>query len=316
MCPRRQDAGEVIVATRVRVNIGLHVDAVLAGVVDQLDDLVHAAPVQLVGNLDVEDLHCDARAPADLDDLADGVEDAGALVANMSDEDAAMPGHHLAQLDHVVGRRQRIGRHRQHAREPAGALLHRLVDQRSHLVELRRRRPLVRIAHDGFPDVAQADKRRDVGGHAGSLPEIEVSAQGGPLLRLPLDREHRRSQLAPVGTGRAAFAQDLGGDALANLALGIAVFEQREVGMRMDVNEAGCHDQTAGVNLAFAGAGRDASEGRDFVAPDGQIAVPPGIAAAIDNLAVADDQIVKGVLVLRRFGEGHHGGEDDWEKNQ
>jgi hypothetical protein len=81
----------------------------------------------------VQDLHGHAGTPADLDRLADGLEDAGPLVAHVGHEDAAVTGHHLAQLDQVVGGRQRVRRHGQGARQAAGALLHRLFDQGLHL---------------------------------------------------------------------------------------------------------------------------------------------------------------------------------------
>src|SRR5262249_45067187 len=68
--PGRQDAGQVVVAARVRIDVGADIDPALAGRVDQLDDLAHAPPVGPVGDLDVQDLHGHAGPPADFDDLA------------------------------------------------------------------------------------------------------------------------------------------------------------------------------------------------------------------------------------------------------
>ena len=51
------DGGEIVVAARVGINVCLHVDAALAGVVNQGDDLVHMAPVFLVRDLDVDHVH-------------------------------------------------------------------------------------------------------------------------------------------------------------------------------------------------------------------------------------------------------------------
>ncbi len=58
------------------------------------------------------------------------------LVADVRDEDAAVARDHLAQLDHFVGGRQSIGRHGEHARQALRSLLHRLLDERLHLLEL------------------------------------------------------------------------------------------------------------------------------------------------------------------------------------
>ena len=60
------------------------------------------------------------------------------------------------------------------------------------------------------------------------------------------------------GPAELAFAEDLGGDALADLALGVAVFQQHVVGMRVHVDEAGRDDSPlASISrLAVAGGTR------------------------------------------------------------
>ena len=44
------------------------------------------------------------------------------------------------------------------------------------------------------------------------------------------------------------MADDLGGDALAHLALGLGIDRQREVGMGLDVDEAGRDGEAGGVD--------------------------------------------------------------------
>src|SRR5262249_55573460 len=150
-------------------------------------------------DLDVQDLDLDAGAAADLDGLGNGGEHIRSLVADVGDVDTAVLRDDLAQLDDLIRSRDGAGRHGEHAGKPGRPLLHRLLDQRLHLLKLIARRPGVRLAHDAFPDVAQADEGGDVDRDAGALDEIEVAADGGPGLALAFDFDARRRALALVG---------------------------------------------------------------------------------------------------------------------
>ena len=182
-------------------------------------------PAALVGDLDVQDLDLDAGPSADLDDFADGIEDAGPLAADVGNEDPLVTGHDLAELDDFVGPGQesRSGVWARAARQAGGALLHGLCDELLHLLELGRSGPGMRGAHHALPDVAEADERGDVDRDAGLLRLIEVFAQRRGPNRLPADPDAHGIELADARAGRFAFAEDLGGDPLANLALGPAV---------------------------------------------------------------------------------------------
>ncbi len=59
----------------------------------------------------------------------------------------------------------------------------------------------------------------------------------------------RGASLSWNGPADVLSPEDFRGDALANLALGVAVFEERVIGMRVHVDESRRHDQAAGVDL-------------------------------------------------------------------
>src|SRR5262249_41942356 len=101
-----------------------------------------------------------------------------------------------------------------------------------------------------------------------------------------------RRQLSLIGADGIAFAEDVGGHTLANLALGEAVFEECEIGMRVDVDEAGSDDQASGVADAFRLGVCDGADGDDLAGTDGGIAVEAGRAAAVHDLAAADEKVV------------------------
>jgi len=58
----------------------------------------------------------------------------------------------------------------------------------------------------------------------------------------------------------------------------------------MHVDEAGRHDEALDIDLALAFAGDPAERG-NLVAIDSEIAMEPGIAGPIDDLAVTQDQV-------------------------
>ena len=102
------------------------------------------------------------------------------------------------------------------------------------------------------------------------------------------------SWLSSVVGGRdgVAFAGDLRGDALRQLADRLLVDEQVDLRLAEHVDEAGSDDQAGGVDGAL---GRQRSIGLadegNAIADDADVGVNPRIAAAIDHAAVADEVI-------------------------
>src|SRR5262249_4156167 len=306
--PGGNDRGEVVVAARVWVEVGADVDAVFAGIVHQLDDFVHAPPILLVRDLDVDDLDGDAGAPANVDGFADGIEHPGTLVADVGGEDAVVTLNDLAQFDNLSGGGERIGGTGGHARQAAGAVLYRLLDQRFHPLKLVLCRASMRIAHDAAPDRPQADEGDDVGGDTGFLDCVEIAAQRRPFDRLAPDRDARRREFVLIRAGGAAFAQDLGSDALHDLAHRLAVFENREIRIRVHIDEARGDDEAADIDLAFTGLEIDLAERGDLVPFHREVAVEPRVAGAVHDLPAAQHEI-KGGIVLRRHSCGRRKGE-------
>ncbi len=96
---------------------------------------------------------------------------------------------------------------------------------------------------------------------------------------------------------------DLCGDALADLALGLGIDRQRKVGMGLDVDEARRHRQPVGVD-GPGGVVREATaDRRDAAVPHGEIGRNPGAAAPVVERAAAD-QDVAGHYRLSRTGAG------------
>src|SRR5439155_25171648 len=93
-------------------------------------------------------------------------------------------------------------------------------------------------------------------------------------------------QFALVRPGGTAFAEDLRGDALADFALGVAVFEEQEVGVRVHVDETWSDDEAARVDFTLRRRCRHPSERHDPVMAPAHVAAEPGVAAAAHDLGV------------------------------
>ena len=84
----------------------------------------------------MQDVHRHAGAFADLNRFAHGVEHAQPFVAHVSGINAAMFAHDLAQLDQILGGRERTGRHHQRRGQTERAVAHRLGYELLHLLHL------------------------------------------------------------------------------------------------------------------------------------------------------------------------------------
>ena len=152
-------------------------------------------------------------------------------------------------------------------------------------------RPVVRLAHGGLPGVIEADVRRDVDRDAGFFRDLKVFAESGPACGLAADEHRLRLELPDARAGGRSFTENLGGHALADFALGQAVFEEQRIGMRVHVDEAGGHDEAGGVDLWRIGPRRQLTDEFDLAALNSNVGIEPGVAGAVDDLAVGDDQI-------------------------
>ena len=149
-----------------------------------------------------------------------------------------------------------------------------------------RGRPVV-VADDQLSHRAQADVGQQVHRDALLLEHGEVAAEVGPRL-IGGGRGLRRD--------RARLADDLGGHALTDLALRVAVGDERHVRVRVRVDESGRHDAALGVDDAGGPAGRRGGAGRvehldDASAGDGHRAVAGRRPGAVDHAGVGHEQI-------------------------
>ena len=137
------------------------------------------------------------------------------------------------------------------------------------------------------------------GVHGGRGETVEVSGKGCFLERQPwraraqivaqeldLARQRRRDR-------EAAMADDLGGHALAHLALGLGIDRQREVGMSLDVDEARRHRQSGGVDHFRRIVAEVGADGGDAAIADREVAGPARGAGAVEQQPAADQDVMR-----------------------
>ncbi len=101
----------------------------------------------------------------------------------------------------------------------------------------------------------------------------------------------------------AAIAHHDRGDAMPGRWREFSVPGRLTVIVGVDVDEAGRDEEAARVDLILAGR-CDLADGGDDAVVDGDIALEGRRAGAIDNGAVADDEVVHGVAVMLLNSDG------------
>ena len=127
--------------------------------------------------------------------------------------------------------------------------------------------------------------------------QVQVVAKGAPLLaaggvgRQAGSHLDHRATLSQWCTADAALAHDLGRHALVHLALGTAVDHQREVGMRVQVDETGCHRQAGDVQALPRDGRAQVAKGRHPAIAHAHILLQGGVALAVEDRAAAEDGV-------------------------
>ena len=178
-------------AAVVLVAVEGEVEAVGAGAVQQLQEAGQVGRAAEPRAFEVGDVERQAGALADLDRLADRVQEGVALAAQVGDVDAAVLRDDLAHGDHLVGVGPHVGRVGQGGREAEGAVFHPLADEAAHPVQLGRGGGAHLPAHRADADGVVRDEVADVDG-GGPLEAVEVRADAGPVPAGPGDRRRSR----------------------------------------------------------------------------------------------------------------------------
>ena len=305
--PRREARAQSRRARRVGIHVSLHIEPLAARTVYAGDRLRPLGIVSHPARLQVVDLRRYAALPADSDHLVDRLEQLVALRPHVGDVDAARALHHFRDLHQLLGRREVAGRVDQGSRETQRAILHRPRGRPLHLLERGVGRRTLGEGHPILPERAAADKRANVDArsalldhpeHLGEPMRLGEQRQEAPGHRIGRIERRRgaRQHLAAQRGRRAALAEHLRGHALCHLAHHPRIAAQeRAGGATLDVDEPRRHHHSRGVKPLPGGrTTQRAPRGNrgNAVAGDGDVAVEPRGARAVDHAPVLDDEIV------------------------
>ncbi len=101
----------------------------------------------------------------------------------------------------------------------------------------------------------------------------------------------RRQRLADVKRRRTAVARDDGRDSHADEVVGARLLDE-VVGVRMHVDEAGCDDETGGVDDVARVELRERADLDDASGPDRHVGPPRGSTGAVDDLSAGNQQVI------------------------
>ena len=221
-----------------------------------------------------------------------------ALVAHMREVDAAVLAGDRRQRDEFLGARVDGGRIDEGSGHAHGPVLHSLAHQRPHLLELFRRRGDVLVAQHHAPHLRQSYVVHHVDGNAEALEDRKILRVPPPAQRVAIDDGRTLLGFGALGSGRAALAGKVGGDALAQLALGARrVGDEHQAGLAHHVDEAGRNHAVARVDGPGGLMPGEAPHGGDAVSAHPHVGAEPGVAGSVHDPCV-DDEDVEGRVPL------------------
>ncbi len=280
----------------VGVLVGGDVEPLGAGLLDALDDLVHPAPHVFSGDLQMKNFHRDIGLPSDGERLIQSVKDRAPFAAHVGGVDAAVPGGGVGQRYQFV-RPGVVGRGiNERTRQPQRTLLHGVFDQALHLGQLFGRGSAVLRAQHHPAHLGGADVAAQIDSGAPALEAGEIAGEVAPI-HLHAEAGHERVEFVQgaivLGSGRPAFAGDLGGDALADFAFRGGVDQQVEFRLAQHIDEAGSHHQAGRINHPASRGPAQVAASHDAVAAHGHILPRPRIPAAVHQPAAHDQQVIR-----------------------
>ena len=290
--PQRQHGRQARAARRVGIHRGGDLLARGRGRRQLPKRLAHAAPIGACAHLQMEDDHRKVAVLANAQRLVERVEEVEALAADMRHVEPALLACDLGERNEFIGRGKRARHVDECARESERAVVH---GARHHLLHARQlvggRRPVVQ-ADDLAAHERRRNERAQVDGDTAGRESGEVLVEGGPVHR----QAGARERFGARGLGRperrgVALADDLAGDALAQMTLAVAVNQERCARLALNVDEAGADDASGGVDHGRGRRRGEIAEGHDAVAAYAHVGPEPWRAAAVDELPAAHDHV-------------------------
>src|SRR5439155_27371289 len=118
---------QCILAGAVGLDIGLHLLPLVSRASEERNELGHATPQFVIGDLEVNDVDRDSSSAADLQGLVNGLKDAVPFVPNVGGIDAAVLGGDFAAGDESAGVYPGARRSAEGACSAQASLLHGLL---------------------------------------------------------------------------------------------------------------------------------------------------------------------------------------------
>ncbi len=149
-------------------------------------------------------------------------------------------------------------------------------------------------AYGGNTEGAVADEGVDVDevGLGGDVGEVLLGARPSPVAAVAEeDAVGELLNFVAVGSagigGKAAVADDFGGDAL--VGFGAVAFEDLEIGVAVEVDEAGGDEEAGAVEAEGVGGGVEGAEFENGVAVEEEVTGGGGGAGAVDEGAAVEE---------------------------
>ena len=244
-----------------------------------------------------------AGGTGDLDQFVDRSLEPVTFVAHVRDVPAARFRGGLRQRDQLGRLGEKSRRIDQRTADTQRAFAHRLSHEVLHAGQFGRRRITVVFAEHVHAHAGRANEGRDVKRNASAHERIEILAERGPVdlvLDVALVLEDVCLHRVVERAAGLTLAHDLERDPLLEVAHAAAVSDQRRVGPRQHVDETRRDGLAARVDLGRRPGAGEVTDRGDTIATNANIRSPTRRAGAIEERAVADDEVVSVGRLRRR----------------
>ena len=293
--PGRESGRERCCAGGIRIHVGGNVEAGVTRVLNVGSNSLHAAPAWLAAHLKVKNFNGEMRFLANANGFRKRLHFRSAFAAHVRGVHAAVPGGNLRQGDQLIGLCVDVGRIDQRAGNAQRAVFHGLLHERFHLIEFGGGGSAVVVADHRFADLRRADISANVEGRALFFQALEVAVERGPVNRelvVIQKRLHWRNGFLILRRDGAPFAGNFRGDSLRELAERAIVEQQRDFRLPEHIDETRRDDAALRIDFTLGVCVMQIANRRDASAAHGDISGKPRVPSAIDDVAVADEQII------------------------
>ena len=197
-----------------------------------------------------------------------------------------------AQSDELLGARIDGRRIDERSGHPDGSVFHPFPHQLSHLLKLLRLWGDILFPEHYAPHLREPNVVHHVDGDAVVLKDGEVLRVPPPAHGVAVNDGRGELSIGALRRGRSSLSGEVGGNALAQLALGARrIRDEHQAGLAHHIDEAGCQEAVTGIDTKMGRAPGEAAHGDDAIPAHTHVGAEPRVPGAVQDTRIDDEHV-------------------------